>query len=103
MVYTKVFTEEKIRNIKINGSKIRAINHKLRQRILIFLLESRAKGFDSKSVTDVYVTLRLKSESVTSQHLGILKRAGYVVSKKIGKNVYYSINQDGLDWALNLK
>ncbi len=69
---------------------LRAINHKLRQRI-IDLLEEK----DSLTVTDIYVQLRLE-QSVASQHLAILRRAGIVVPRREGKYIYYSLDKDRL-------
>ena len=48
---------------------LRAINHKLRQRIIDLLEEG-----DKMTVTDIYIKLRLE-QSVASQHLAILRRA----------------------------
>lgn len=75
---------------------LRAINHKLRQRI-IDLLEER----DSLTVTDIYVNLRLE-QSVASQHLAILRRAGIVKSDRDGKYIYYSLNRDRLSQIAGL-
>lgn len=69
---------------------LRAINHKLRQRI-IELLEKN----DSLAVTDIYVKLRLE-QSVASQHLAILRRAGVVNTTRNGKFIYYSLDHDRL-------
>jgi DNA-binding transcriptional ArsR family regulator len=67
---------------------LRAVNHKLRQRI-IDLLEQESQ----LTVTDIYVTLRLE-QSVASQHLAILRRASIVKTIRDGKFIYYSINRD---------
>lgn len=65
---------------------LRAINHKLRQQIIKLLEENR-----KMAVTDIYVKLRLE-QSVASQHLAILRRAGIVVTERDGKFIYYSLN-----------
>ena len=70
---------------------LRAVNHKLRQRI-IDLLEENTK----MTVTDIYIKLRLE-QSVASQHLAILRRAGVVVTERQGKFIYYSLNDERLD------
>lgn len=70
---------------------LRAINHKLRQR-MINLLEDNG----SMTVTDIYVKLRLE-QSVASQHLAILRRAGVVATDRQGKYIYYSLNKDRLE------
>ena len=67
---------------------LRAINHKLRQSIIL-LLEER----DHLTVTEIYVRLRLE-QSVASQHLAILRRAGIVKTDRQGKFIYYSLNKD---------
>ncbi len=69
---------------------LRAINHKLRQRIINLLEES-----DSLTVTDIYIKLRLE-QSVASQHLAILRRAGVVDTERQGKFINYSLNRDRL-------
>ncbi len=69
---------------------LRAVNHKLRQRI-IDLLETG----ESMTVTDIYIKLRLE-QSVASQHLAILRRAGVVITERNGKFIYYSLNNERL-------
>ena len=70
---------------------LRAINHKLRQRMINLLEEN-----GSMTVTDICVKLRLE-QSVASQHLAILRRAGVVVTQRQGKYIYYSLNKDRLE------
>lgn len=65
---------------------LRALNHKLRQQ-MIKLLDEKKK----MTVTEIYVELRLE-QSVTSQHLAILRRAGLVSALREGKFIYYSVN-----------
>ncbi|MEZ4932732.1 MAG: metalloregulator ArsR/SmtB family transcription factor [Saprospiraceae bacterium] len=69
---------------------LRAINHKLRQR-MIDLLEEHEK----MTVTDIYIKLRLE-QSVASQHLAILRRAGVVSTDRNGKFIYYGLDKDRL-------
>lgn len=69
---------------------LRAVNHKLRQRIIDLLEEN-----DSMNVTDIYIKLRLE-QSVASQHLAILRRAGIVDTEREGKFINYSLNRDRL-------
>jgi DNA-binding transcriptional ArsR family regulator len=64
----------------------RAVNNRLRLKILQIL--SR-KG--SVTVTELYLQLGLE-QSVTSQHLAILRRAHLVDTKREGKYIYYSVN-----------
>ena len=67
---------------------LRAINHKLRQEI-IRLLDQEGK----MTVTELYVKLRLE-QSVASQHLALLRRAGVVQTSRDGKFIYYSVDHD---------
>jgi DNA-binding transcriptional ArsR family regulator len=70
---------------------LRAINHKLRQQILKLIHQN-----SKMTVTEIYVKLRLE-QSVASQHLAILRKAGYVNTLRDGKFIYYSVNQDRLN------
>ncbi len=73
-------------NVKKAALILRAINHKLRQQIL--------KQIDEQgkiTVTELYVKLRLE-QSVASQHLAILRKAGFVDTAREGKFIYYKIN-----------
>lgn len=69
---------------------LRAVNHKLRQRIIDLLDES-----NNMTVTDIYIKLRLE-QSVASQHLAILRRSGVVITDRQGKFIYYSLDKDRL-------
>lgn len=75
---------------------LRAINHKLRQK-MIDLLEENKK----MTVTDIYVKLRLE-QSVASQHLAILRRAGVVQTERNGKFIYYSLDKHRLGHISNI-
>ena len=70
---------------------LRALNHKLRQQI-IRLIDDNKKI----TVTDIYIKLRLE-QSVASQHLAILRKAGFVKTSREGKYIYYSINPERLN------
>ncbi|MBU3743045.1 MAG: helix-turn-helix transcriptional regulator [Sediminibacterium sp.] len=69
---------------------LRSINHKLRQQIIKLLDETQ-----KMTVTEIYVKLRLE-QSVASQHLAILRRAGIVTTTRDGKFIYYSVNYQRL-------
>ncbi|MBX2877305.1 MAG: helix-turn-helix transcriptional regulator [Saprospiraceae bacterium] len=69
---------------------LRAVNHKLRQRIIDLLDEN-----ENMTVTDIYIKLRLE-QSVASQHLAILRRAGVVKTDRQGKFIHYSLDKDRL-------
>ncbi|HQV76950.1 MAG TPA: metalloregulator ArsR/SmtB family transcription factor [Chitinophagales bacterium] len=70
---------------------LRAVNHELRQD-MIRLIHQEGK----MTVTDLYVKLRLE-QSVASQHLALLRRAGIVVTSRDGKFIYYSVDVSRLD------
>lgn len=72
--------------LKKGAMVYRAANHPLRQQMLQ-LIHSNGKI----KVTDLYVRLRLE-QSVASQHLAILRRAGIVNTEREGKFIYYSVN-----------
>jgi DNA-binding transcriptional ArsR family regulator len=69
---------------------LRAINHKLRQQVLHLIYEN-----ERMTVTEIYVKLRLE-QSVASQHLAILRKAGYVTTTRDGKFIYYSVSLERL-------
>ncbi len=78
-------------NLKKAALVLRALNHKLRQQILN-LVETEKKI----TVTEIYVRLRLE-QSVASQHLAILRRAGIVNTQRDGKFIYYTVNYERID------
>lgn len=85
------------KGIKINYAEskkaayaFRAINHGLRASILRLLDEQKRLG-----VTEIYHRLNLE-QSVASQHLAILRRAGIVKTEREGKTINYSINKPRL-------
>jgi DNA-binding transcriptional ArsR family regulator len=70
---------------------LRAVNHKLRQQILKLIHQH-----EKMTVTEIYVKLRLE-QSVASQHLAILRKAGFVSTLRDGKFIYYSVNHERLE------
>jgi DNA-binding transcriptional ArsR family regulator len=77
--------------VKKAAATLRALNHKLRQQILKLLEES-----GKLTVTEIYIRLRLE-QSVASQHLAILRRAGIVKTERDGKFIYYTINNQRIE------
>lgn len=67
---------------------LRALTHPLRLQILQFIDQQ-----DNINVNKIYNTLNLE-QSITSQHLRILRNAGIVETQRDGKFIYYSINYD---------
>lgn len=70
----------------------RALAHKTRRSILNRL----RKG--EQSVTQVQKALRV-SQPTASQHLAVLRDAGLVHQRRIGNQVLYTLDTDGLEKA----
>ena len=92
------FTNTTQSNLKIDYHSVkkaalvlRALNHKLRQQILKLIEE-----VNKITVTEIYVRLRLE-QSVASQHLAILRKAGIVITQREGKFIYYTVNYKRID------
>ncbi|HEX5668134.1 MAG TPA: metalloregulator ArsR/SmtB family transcription factor [Chitinophagaceae bacterium] len=83
-------------NVKKASLVLRALNHKLRQQIVKMLDEK-----ERMTVTEIYVQLRLE-QSVASQHLAILRRAGIVRTERDGKFIYYHVNYPRLEQINNM-
>ncbi|MBS1947419.1 MAG: helix-turn-helix transcriptional regulator [Bacteroidetes bacterium] len=73
---------------------LRAVNHKLRQQIVRLLDENKRM-----TVTEIYVQLRLE-QSVASQHLAILRKAGIVSTERDGKFIYYTIDDGRVEQVM---
>jgi DNA-binding transcriptional ArsR family regulator len=78
-------------NVKKAALILRAVNHKLRQQI-IKLIDEHGKI----TVTELYMKLRLE-QSVASQHLAVLRKAGFVKTTRDGKFIYYSVNSERME------
>lgn len=90
VIITDTVNQENIKldylHLKKSSLILRALNHKLRQQMVKLLDEHKRM-----TVTEIYVKLRLE-QSVASQHLAILRRAGIVITQRDGKFIYYLIN-----------
>ncbi len=73
---------------------LRALNHKLRQQMVKIIDEHK-----TITVTELYVKLRLE-QSVASQHLAILRRAGIVITKRDGKFIHYTVDYNRITEVL---
>src|SRR3954471_17321931 len=80
-----------LHNLKKAAMVLRAINHKLRQQVLKLIDEN-----GKMTVTEIYVKLRLE-QSVASQHLAILRKAGFVRTERDGKFIYYSVSSERME------
>jgi len=73
-------------NLEVSAELMRALAHPLRLQILSFI--------DKKGTTHVnriYTALELE-QSITSQHLRILRNAGLVKTERDGKFIFYSLD-----------
>jgi len=71
---------------------LRALNHRLRQ---LIILDITAAG-NKRTVTDIYTRLNLE-QSVASQHLAILRKAKVVTTTRDGKFIFYSVDHAQID------
>ncbi len=78
-------------NVKKAALILRSLNHKLRQQLLKLIEEEK-----KITVTEIYVRLRLE-QSVASQHLAILRKAGIVTTEREGKFIFYLINHKRIE------
>ena len=78
----------------ISSEILRALAHPLRLKILEFIDKN-----DSINVNKIYNTLKLE-QSITSQHLRILRLNDLVLTKREGKYIHYSVNYEGIDKAV---
>jgi DNA-binding transcriptional ArsR family regulator len=74
---------------------LRALAHPLRMKILEFIDRN-----DAINVNKIYNTLKLE-QSITSQHLRILRLAGLVDTERDGKFIHYSIDYDKVNTMVN--
>ncbi len=81
---TKVtFHHEKLR---VSSELMRALAHPLRLRILAFI-----DRHGTINVNKIYNTLKIE-QSITSQHLRILRNAGVLHAEREGKFIHYKID-----------
>ncbi len=66
---------------------LRALNHDLRQQIIKLINEQ-----EQMNVTEIYIQLRIE-QSVASQHLSILRKAGIVETVRDGKFINYRLSK----------
>lgn len=85
-----------INNEKLKESSeiLRALAHPLRLKILEFIDKNK-----TINVNKIYNTMNLE-QSITSQHLRILRVTGIVETKRNGKFIHYSIDYSKLSNVL---
>ena len=80
-----------IHSLKKGASVFRAVNHLRRQNMLRIIHQ---KG--EMTVTEIYSEMQLE-QSIASQHLAILRKAGLVKTERDGKSIIYSVNYSRLE------
>ena len=81
--------------LQLSAGILRALAHPLRLKILSFIDQN-----GTINVNKIYNTLKLE-QSITSQHLRILRVAGLVVTQRDGKFIHYSIEYPRIANAVN--
>lgn len=90
----KAKVEINLEKLADSSEILRALAHPLRMRILEFIDQN-----DTINVNKIYNTLKLE-QSITSQHLRILRVAGLVETVRDGKFIHYHINYDKLAYSM---
>ncbi|MGB0929638.1 MAG: ArsR/SmtB family transcription factor [Chitinophagales bacterium] len=78
-------------NLDNASELLRAIAHPLRLSIIEFIDKNGIIN-----VNKIYNTLKLE-QSITSQHLRILRNAEVVETRREGKYIYYTLNHDKIE------
>lgn len=76
--------------LQVSSDILRALAHPLRLKILEFIDQN-----ETINVNKIYNTLKLE-QSITSQHLRILRSAGLVETEREGKFIHYRVDYDKL-------
>jgi DNA-binding transcriptional ArsR family regulator len=87
---TKIDSEK----LETAASRLRAIAHPMRIAI-IELLEQKPL-----SVTEIYTELKIE-QAAASHHLNVLKNKGMLVSRRRGKQIFYSLRNHALPELLD--
>jgi DNA-binding transcriptional ArsR family regulator len=80
--------------LNVSSDLLRALAHPLRLQILEFIDKNKAIN-----VNKIYNTLKLE-QSITSQHLRILRAVGLVNTIREGKFIHYEVDYDKVDLAM---
>lgn len=80
------FTATEKKALEISADLLRALTHPLRISMMNFIMVHQPV-----KVHDIHTTLKLE-QSITSQHLRILRDVGVVHTTREGKNILYHLN-----------
>ncbi len=79
--------------LQTSSEILRALAHPLRMQILQFIDKHK-----TVNVNKIYSTLKLE-QSITSQHLRILRQAGLVLTQREGKFIFYVVDYSRVEEA----
>jgi ArsR family transcriptional regulator len=82
----KTKTQLQLEKMQVSAEILRALAHPLRMKILEFIDKN-----ESINVNKIYNTMKLE-QSITSQHLKILRSSGLVHTYREGKFIHYTTN-----------
>lgn len=77
--------------LELSSEILRALAHPLRLQIVAFIDQNKRIN-----VNKIYNTLKLE-QSITSQHLKILRDAEILETKRTGKYIFYSLNYSRIE------
>ncbi|MBK8045370.1 MAG: helix-turn-helix transcriptional regulator [Haliscomenobacter sp.] len=80
--------------LEVSSALLRALAHPLRLQILEFIDQN-----DAINVNKIYSSLKLE-QSITSQHLRVLRMADLVKTERDGKYIHYRIDYEKLDQTM---
>ena len=80
--------------LQVGSDVLRAIAHPLRMKILEFIDKNK-----TINVNKIYNTLKLE-QSITSQHLKVLRATGLVHTHREGKFIHYTVDYPKLSTAM---
>jgi DNA-binding transcriptional ArsR family regulator len=81
--------------LNVSSEILRAVAHPLRMQILEFIDQNT-----DINVNKIYNTLKLE-QSITSQHLRVLRDAGLVIAHRDGKYIHYTVNYENMQLVVN--
>ena len=80
--------------LQVSSELLRALAHPLRMKIIEFIDKHK-----SINVNKIYSTLKLE-QSITSQHLKVLRTVGLVNTHREGKYIHYTVDYQRLVTAI---
>jgi len=91
MKKTTATATTQVERMKQAGEIFRVATHPLRMKILDVI-----KSTKEVNVNEIYKELKIE-QSITSQHLKLLRNIKIVNTRRDGKKIYYSVNQEMME------